>query len=276
MSRENPQFCTPDALVPGWQWRTAPQGQPYLTCDLLGLWPHGFFTQQFAPQTPTDLAPILGGDPRRAYRLKQVHGPMVLTPQEIEGFGGEGVPEGDGLVTQEPGASVWVASADCTPVLVGDRLRGQVAAIHSGWRGTAQGAVGAAVGRLLAQGTALEDLVFALGPAIGGEVYQVTTQVAAQVAASLQVCQGLTGEEAIALLQGQPDPPLLPDPQPGRIRLDVRQIIRRQLAELGVEEEQMAIAPCCTYQQPDYFFSYRRTHAKNVQWSGILSIAPPG
>ncbi|MEA5418634.1 peptidoglycan editing factor PgeF [Spirulina sp. CCNP1310] len=276
MSCKNPRFSTPDGPVLGWQWQTTAQGQPYLTCELLGLWPHGFFTQQFAPQTPTDLAPILGGSSQRAYRLKQVHGPIVFTPQEIEAFRGEGFPDGDGLVTEEPGASVWVASADCTPVLVGDRTTGQVAAIHSGWRGTAQGATGAAVARLLAQGSQLEDLVFALGPAIAGEVYQVTTQVGEQVAASLQVCQGLTGDEAIALLQAQPDPPLFPDPQPGRVRLDVRQVIRRQLTELGVEEKGVAIAPCCTYQQPDYFFSYRRTHAKNVQWSGILSIAPRG
>ena len=33
--------------------------------------------------------------------------------------------------------SVWVASADCTPVLMADRTLGKVCAIHSGWRGTA-------------------------------------------------------------------------------------------------------------------------------------------
>jgi polyphenol oxidase len=35
--------------------------------------------------------------------------------------------------------------------------------------------------------------------------------------------------------------------------------------------EQIAIAPYCTYQTPEYFFSYRREHQKKVQWSGIVS-----
>ncbi|MGK7891953.1 MAG: laccase domain-containing protein [Leptolyngbyaceae cyanobacterium] len=33
----------------------------------------------------------------------------------------------------------------------------------------------------------------------------------------------------------------------------------------------MAIAPYCTFQDPDQFFSYRRTREKKVQWSGIVS-----
>jgi len=32
-----------------------------------------------------------------------------------------------------------------------------------------------------------------------------------------------------------------------------------------------AIAPYCTYQTPEYFFSYRREKQKKVQWSGIVS-----
>jgi hypothetical protein len=33
-----------------------------------------------------------------------------------------------------------------------------------------------------------------------------------------------------------------------------------------------AIAPYCTYQTPEYFFSYRREKQKKVQWSGIVSV----
>ena len=32
-----------------------------------------------------------------------------------------------------------------------------------------------------------------------------------------------------------------------------------------------AIAPYCTYQTPEYFFSYRWEKQKKVQWSGIVS-----
>jgi hypothetical protein len=44
-----------------------------------------------------------------------------------------------------------------------------------------------------------------------------------------------------------------------------------QLERMGISGEQVAIAPHCTYQQPEYFFSYRRDKEKKVQWSGIVS-----
>ncbi len=183
-------------------------------------------------------------------------------------------PDADAAVTETPTQSVWVASADCTPVLIGDRITGRTAAIHSGWRGTALGIVPETVAQMVAMGSQLADLRFALGPAIAGEVYQVTTHVGAEVAASLNRCDGLAPDDAIALLLAEPEPALLPDPQAGRVRLDVRQIIRRQLIDLDIPAEHAAIAPCCTYQQPDLFFSYRRTREKQVQWSGIVSTAP--
>lgn len=43
------------------------------------------------------------------------------------------------------------------------------------------------------------------------------------------------------------------------------------MEQLGIGHQQVAIAPYCTYQQTDYFFSYRRKKQKKVQWSGIVS-----
>jgi polyphenol oxidase len=65
--------------------------------------------------------------------------------------------------------------------------------------------------------------------------------------------------------------PLLPDPQPGRVRLDVRQVNALQLQQLGLSASQISIAPHCTFQEPEQFFSYRREKLKRVQWSGIIS-----
>jgi polyphenol oxidase len=40
---------------------------------------------------------------------------------------------------------------------------------------------------------------------------------------------------------------------------------------LGVNPAQISIAPHCTFQEPEYFFSYRREKLKKIQWSGIVS-----
>jgi copper oxidase (laccase) domain-containing protein len=68
-----------------------------------------------------------------------------------------------------------------------------------------------------------------------------------------------------------PNSPILPDPHPGRVRLDVRRVNAIQLQQLGISPDRIAIAPHCTYQEPDRFFSYRRDKLKKVQWSGIVS-----
>jgi len=64
---------------------------------------------------------------------------------------------------------------------------------------------------------------------------------------------------------------ILEDNEEGKVRLNVTQVINTQIQQKGIEKEQIAIAPYCTYQTPERFFSYRRTHEKNVQWSGIVA-----
>lgn len=254
-----------------WQWQ-AWEGLPYLTCSLLQSWPHGFFTQPFHPRPPETLTNIL--DPSAiAYRVKQVHGNCVLSPDEInlETPSDESFPEADGLVANQAKQAIWVASADCTPVLIGDVATGYIAAIHAGWRGTAQRIVPAAIARLQAWGSSLKNLRIALGPAISGEVYQVSTEVAGEVGASLFEKEKIdTLDGILTPLKGIDTPPILPDPDPGKVRLDVRRINQLQLQQLGIHAEQIAIAPYCTYQSPSHFFSYRRTKEKKVQWSGIM------
>lgn len=286
-----------------WHWRTW-QELPYLTCSLLEDWQHGFFTHHFWSRSPSDLVEIL--HPNAAvYRVKQVHGNTVLSTSEVErsvlqtldwqeADNRSSFPDADGLLTEQARQAIWVCTADCTPVLIADETTGQVAAVHAGWRGTALGIVQKAIARMQAQGSQLKHLRVAMGPAIAGEVYQVSTTVAAQVGATL-VKQPVgavrslseTGsepeldrpgameaeEEILQALQQLPNSPVLPDPQPGRVRLDVRRVNVLQLEQLGIAPDQVAVAPYCTYQTPKLFFSYRRDRQKKVQWSGIVSNA---
>lgn len=260
--------------IHSWEWRTW-EGLPYLTCSLLESWPHGFFTQQFSPRYPVEFVAALQPD-AQVYRVKQVHGNIVLTPSEIEQFVNSAVaeetllPSADGIVSDRAQQAVWVCTADCTPVLIADERTGQVAAVHAGWRGTAQRIVPQAIARLVAQGSQLEDLRIAMGPAIAGEVYQVSVEVAVEVGVSI-IPQKETNEAILSALLEIPNAPILPDPEEGKVRLDVRRVNELQLLQMGISGERIAIAPYCTYQQPEYFFSYRRNKLKKVQWSGIVS-----
>jgi polyphenol oxidase len=256
-----------------WQWQTWSE-LPYLTCDLLSDWQHGFFTRQFAPREPHEITPILSAA-ASTHRLKQVHGNIVLTPTEISTTTELEVETGnalaDGLLTEQPAQAVWVASADCNPILIANRHTGNVAAVHAGWRGTSLNIATVAVKRLLAQGGSLADIVVAIGPAIDGKVYQVTKQVGLEVCRSIAP-NPLSGDldADLTSLQAMTNSPLLPDEQAGRVRLDVRRVNQLQLEQLGVDPQAISIAPNCTYQEPEYFFSYRREKLKKIQWSGIV------
>lgn len=254
-----------------WHWQTWNQ-LPYLTSSLLAPWKHGFFTQQFAPRSPFEITEALYPF-AQTYRAKQVHGNVVLAPSEMPNpLTNENLPDADGVISEQASQAVWVCSADCTPVLIADVKTGQVSAVHAGWRGTALKIVPGAIARLCQQGSQIQDLRVALGPAIAGEVYQVSTQVAVEVGATVIDLDSERSLDAnVERLLELPNSPVLSDSTVGRVRLDVRRVNALQLERLGLIEEQIAIAPHCTYQDSLNFFSYRREKLKKAQWSGIVS-----
>mgnify|MGYP005847640913 CR=1 FL=1 len=232
-----------------WHWQS-----DYLKCDLLDPWLHGFFGRSHAGQMPEQLASYLGS--QLAYRVKQVHGDRCLISDDCANH-----PEADGIYTSSTSTScsIWVCSADCVPILVGDRSLGLVGAIHAGWRGTAAGIVPKMLAELTRAGSKLSDLAIALGPAISGANYQVEKTVADQVTETLTHLVGIA-----------------PDLDSNHMRLDLRLVQQQQLIEVGIRPDQIAIAPYCTFQDQELFFSYRRDYRHDshyhVQWSGIANL----
>ena len=235
-----------------WIWKTW-QERPYLTCELIPQ-PHGFFTSHFHPHTPEDLVEVIAPS-AQVYRVKQVHSADVMTPDEIKNAIAAGLPTlpdgspapfplADGAISTQPQQSVWACSADCTPALIGDVATGQVAAVHAGWRGTAQKILPVAVEKLLASGSEKKNLRVALGPAIDGCVYQVGKDVAAEVGKSVVDDPALDEAEAlIAQLMSDDNPPVLSDEHPERVRLDVRRINQMQMEQMGLSVERLRSHP---------------------------------
>ncbi len=274
------------SLSSDWAWEITPNGQ-YLTCSLLADFAHGFFSRDFCQQTLFDLTGYLNPQ-AQPFRLKQTHSNQIwstqaIKAQNIASLDYEAQLPGDALVTSEDNAAVWVCSADCVPLLVADLKQGFVAAIHAGWRGTALGITPLTIQALLAQGSELADLRVAMGPAISGPNYQVDVEVAVQLGKTLLSSgssdSGLINPETqpkelakvLSYLSSQDPSPIDHDAHPDKVRLDVRRINELQLRKLGMSPEQITTAPYCTYSDERHFFSYRREHRKQVQWSGIVS-----
>ena len=261
----DPPFDRPDAgfnALPGWTW-VGTYGGYVLQADLLAAFEHGFFTRQWHGRGPEELAGYVSAG-ISVHRPQQIHSSRVLPASQASAAPW---PEADGLVSDAGGQSLWVCGADCTPVLLADPRSGRVAACHAGWRGVAGGILLAAITALEADGVRRGDLLVALGPAVSGLHYQVETDVAEQVAASLGAAEPWRELEACGAL--------LSDPEPGRHRLDIRAATVRQLQLAGLGAAQISVCPLCTVAEPLLFHSWRRDQVKAVQWSGIVAQQGP-
>ena len=169
---------------------------------------------------------------------RQVHGTRVMSAVSAGP-----APAADALASRTPGLLVGVVTADCMPVLLADRRRRVVAAVHAGWRGAAAGVLEAAVEHLRAAfGARPADLEAVIGPAIAGCCYEV----GAEVAGAFRVRTGDATAPAWAR-------------RGSRRHLDLRIAARCLLEAAGVGS--VAVLGPCTVCGPGYH-SYRRDGAR--------------
>jgi YfiH family protein len=167
--------------------------------------------------------------------IRQIHSSIVLhAPPGVEGDAGK-TQEGDALVSEQSGVRVGVKTADCVPILIVDPLGKVVAAIHAGWRGSAENIAAAAVLEITALWkTHPENLRAAIGPSIGVCCYQVGPDVARRFSTWIPDL-----EQASA-----------------PAHLDLRAVNEMQLRAVGISNIWKSNE--CTFCSADRFFSFRR------------------
>jgi hypothetical protein len=181
-------------------------------------------------------------EPERLARPCQVHGTAVARADAQ----GELQPgEADAVWTDAPGLAVGVVTADCVPILMGVRGGVRVVAVHAGWKGLAQGVIGAGVSALRAGSD--ETVRAAIGPHVGLCCYEVDAPVLGPLRRrfgdDLDVAQVTTGSD--------------------RARVDLGALARRALECAGVPRAAIGTAAvACTRCDAERFHSYRRDGAR--------------
>jgi hypothetical protein len=174
---------------------------------------------------------------------------------------------GDAAISSEPGLLLTVQTADCVPILLADRKRIVVAAVHAGWRGTLARVAVKTLGRMRFEfGTRPEDVTAVLGPAIGRCCYEVGPEVAQAFAGQFAPASDWFDGPFEQLAWGEEPNPLpwlnmMPpghQPPPPRVQLDLRAANRWQLEDAGVAPRNIAVSTLCTACRTDLLFSYRR------------------
>lgn len=177
----------------------------------------------------------------------QVHGSRVavisrpdIKRKDLEGY--------DALVTNLPGISIGIRTADCVPILLYDPERRVIAAIHSGWKGTVKMISRKVIGILEDRyGTKPSDLHAAIGPCIGSDSFQVGEDVATMFKDA-----GFPMDRIWQFMG-----PRGKKPMSGGHHIDLPEACRWILFEAGLEEERILVCGIDTYRDSS-FYSARR------------------
>jgi polyphenol oxidase len=173
-----------------------------------------------------------GADPLRAVSLRQRHGAVVVDAEALAGSYLDAAmtwPEGDALVTSQPGLPLVAHGADCLTAALAGAGGERLAVVHAGWRGLVAGVLEAAAARVGPEFSA------AIGPGAGACCYAVGEDVAGQLRERF-------GDDVVA-----------------GGHADLAACARRALERAGAGE--VAVAGLCTICDAGRFHSHRRDGA---------------
>ena len=180
----------------------------------------------------------------------QTHSPDALTVAEAWPDGPTR-PEGDAVVTDQPGVVLGIVTADCAPILLADKDAGVIGAAHAGWRGAATGVIANTVAAMEALGANRANIAAAIGPCIAQDSYEVGDD--------------MRGNFADA------DHRFFAPGKPGHWQFDLEGFVAAQLDRSGVGR--ISGLGLDTYRDEQRFYSFRRaTHRGEANYGRQLSL----
>ena len=81
--------------------------------------------------------------------------------------------EGDALITCKRNTPIAILTADCAPVLIYDKNKKMIAAIHAGWKGAYKGIIKKVIKFMIKKGCSSKNITAAIGPCISCNNYQI-------------------------------------------------------------------------------------------------------
>lgn len=212
--------------------------------DSLNIGTHRGDAEENVRENYRRVCAFLGADPQGLVLTHQTHTDIVLEVGKKHwgaGLDKQELCECDGLVTNTPGTTLVVFTADCTPILLHDPVTGAVGAVHAGWRGTAGQIAARAVEKMQAlYGADPKNIRAAIGPNIGMCCFETDEDVPIAV-------RQVFGRKADPFITKKGE----------KYYLDLKQINALSLQNAGVTH--IDIAKECTKCQPGRFWSHRVT-----------------
>ncbi|MEE1238737.1 MAG: peptidoglycan editing factor PgeF [Acutalibacteraceae bacterium] len=163
----------------------------------------------------------------------------------------------DGLITDKKGVALVTQYADCTPLLFCDPVKKVIATSHAGWRGTVKEIGKVTVGKMVSDyGCKAEDIIAAIGPAIGVCCYEVDDPVIAEF-------------KKIPYLNLNN---IVFPKEDGKYMLDLKEANRQILVNAGISPDNIDVADLCTCCNSAELHSHRATGGKRGNLAAIIEL----
>jgi YfiH family protein len=195
---------------------------------------------------------------------------------------------GDALIAHQAGMLLGIRAADCVPILMVDRGRRAVAAVHAGWRGALKRIVEKTAGEMCRMFSSRpENLLAAVGPSIRKCCYEVGPEVADafcgvfppgeeffhKVAATPEELRMALRYQTLFMLQAPPGHQM--EDSFSKVHLDLAAVVRYQLEHAGVPSDQVYVADYCTACRTDLFYSYRKEGSLAGRMMAVIGMREP-
>lgn len=180
------------------------------------------------------------------FSVEQVHG--------LDFFIAENTPpqerKGDILLTKTAQNILMIKHADCQAAILYDPIHHAVATVHAGWRGQVQKAYTKALDLMQRLwNTKTSDVLVGVSPSLGilhSEFLSWKEQFPEEL---WSFCH--------------------------KNHMDLKAIALYELLKAGVQEKNIEISPCCTFEQEELFFSYRRDHVTGRLATCVQLLSKP-
>jgi YfiH family protein len=237
------------------------QGTGFYTFKIFSLYPS--LVAVISTKASGNFLPLKQGDVRSAVSLEDVgidrsrivlaeqnHGANVawVTSSNV----GQVMKSFDGMATSEKNLFPMILVADCVPILFYDPVQNFVACAHSGWQGALQKVGFKVVEELTKFGSSKENILVALGPAIGSCHYSVPESRASLF--DLNFGKGSVTKR-----------------RRGVAYVDIVEATKKPLLDFGIPDKNIETAAVCTVENND-FFSYRKDGESAGRFAAIIGM----
>ena len=79
----------------------------------------------------------------------------------------------DAVITDIPRLPIAILTADCAPILIYDKKKKMIAAIHAGWKGAYKQIISKVINFMIKKGCEKENMLAVIGPCIAQKSYNV-------------------------------------------------------------------------------------------------------